>query len=54
MLLSESILTIVEFCLALVRTEQEAITNPYMKAKAIELITIFIYSDEKKELGGEF
>lgn len=54
MIQSETLLTIVEFCLSLVRTDQEAITNPYMKAKAIELITIFIYSDEKKELGLEF
>jgi len=34
-----------EFCLAILRTEAEVITNPYIKAKALELIAIFHQAD---------
>lgn len=46
----ETILDATEFCLALLRTEAEVITNPYIKAKALELIAIFHQADQKKEL----
>lgn len=54
-LMNETIISIYEFCLILLRTESSSITNPYTKAKALELMTIFIYSDSrKKELTNEF
>ena len=37
------------------RTDPKSITNPYTKAKALELIAVFMYVDEKKkELMPEF
>ena len=39
-----------DFCLTLLRTEAEVITNPYIKAKALELIALFHQADQKKEL----
>jgi hypothetical protein len=43
--MTETIVKLVEFALAILRTDSETITNPYVKAKALELIAIFIYSD---------
>ena len=51
---NEVILRIYEYCIALLRTDSKSITNPYTKAKALELMTTFIYSDRKKELNNEF
>ncbi len=51
---NEAILSICEFCIIIIRTDAKAFTNPYVKAKAIELFTIFIYSDQKKELMVEY
>ena len=42
-------MTLMEFCTVVLRTEK-AISNPYSKAKALELISILIYTDRKKEL----
>jgi Ubiquitin elongating factor core len=50
----ETIVSIYEFCLAILRTDQKSITNPYTKAKALELMTLFVYSDQKKELMNYF
>lgn len=38
-----------EFCTVVLRTEQ-AISNPHSRAKALELISILIYADRKREL----
>jgi Ubiquitin elongating factor core len=46
----ETIINIIEFCLVVLRTDSSVITNPYIKAKALELIAVFVYSDNKKEL----
>jgi len=40
--------------MALLRTDSKCISNPYIKAKALELIAIFIYADSKKEFMGDF
>lgn len=37
----DTIINSTEFCLALLRTDNDVITNPYIKAKALELIAIF-------------
>lgn len=50
----ESIINLTEFSLIILRTDSKTITNPYIKAKAVELITIFIYADQKKELTGAY
>ncbi len=50
----ETIINLTEFCLAILRTNSKAISNPYIKAKALELIAIFIYADQKKELMKDF
>jgi len=50
----ETIVSIYEFCLTVLRTAQKSITNPYTKAKALELMTLFVYSDQKKELMNYF
>jgi hypothetical protein len=52
--MNETAITIYEFCITLLRTDSKSITNPYTKAKALELMTNFIYSDRKKELMNEF
>lgn len=41
----ETIINLTEFCLAILRTNSKAISNPYIKAKALELVAIFIYAD---------
>ena len=41
----DTAVAIYEFCIALLRTDQKSITNPYTKAKALELMTLFVYSD---------
>ncbi len=46
----DTAVAIYEFCIGLIRTESKIITNPYTKAKALELVTLFVYSDRKKEL----
>jgi len=38
---SETVVNVTEFCLAILRTEQSVVTNPYVKAKALELVSIF-------------
>ena len=48
--MTETVVQIYEFCLIILRTESQAITNPYTKAKALELMTLFVYADRKKEL----
>lgn len=48
--LPETAVDIYEFCLALLRTDSKSVTNPYTKAKALELMTIFVYADRKSEL----
>lgn len=40
--------------MTLIRTDSKAISNPYTKAKAIELITVFLYSDQKNQLMGDY
>jgi Ubiquitin elongating factor core len=50
----DTIIGLHEFCIALIRTDQRCITNPYTKAKALELMTIFVYSDRKGELINEY
>lgn len=44
----------VEFLLTIIRTDGEALTNPYLKAKALELLSLIVYCDVKKELSGDF
>lgn len=51
---SETIVGIYEFCLAVLRTNSRFITDKYTKAKALELMTVFVYSDRKGELMGEY
>jgi hypothetical protein len=51
---NETIVGIYEFCLALLRTDNKYITNKYTKAKALELMTVFVYSDRKGELLQEY
>lgn len=51
---NETAVALYEFCIALLRTDSKSITNPYTKAKALELMTMFIYSDRKQELTNEF
>lgn len=46
----ETVINATEYCLTLLRTSNDVITNPYAKAKALELISIFHVSDQKKEL----
>jgi len=41
----DTIINATEFCLTLLRTDNEVITNPYAKAKALELISIFHVAD---------
>ena len=50
----ESIINLTEFCITILRTDTKAISNPHVKAKALELIAIFIYADQKKEMMGDF
>jgi hypothetical protein len=50
----DTAVAIYEFCIALIRTDSKIITNPYTKAKALELMTFFVYSDQKKELTSYF
>lgn len=50
----ETIINLTEFSLTLLRTDSNVVTNPYLKAKALELIVIFLYSDSKKELTSQF
>ena len=50
----ETIITLFEFCLIIMRTNAESISNHYIKAKALELIAIFIYADEKKQMMMDF
>lgn len=50
----EMMINLTEFCLAILRTNSKAISNPYIKAKALELIAIFIQADYKKELSKDF
>ena len=45
--LPETAVSIFEFCLTIIRTDQKSITNPYTKAKALELMALFIQSDTK-------
>ena len=51
--MAETAVQIYEFCLAIIRTDQKSITNKYTKAKALELMTLFVYSDTKKELAND-
>ncbi len=53
-LMNETVINLTEFCLTILRTDSQVITNPYLKAKALELVVIFLYSDSKKELTSEF
>lgn len=53
-LTNETIVSLYEFCIALMRTEPRYITDHYTKAKALELMTIFVYSDRKGELMSEY
>ena len=46
--MSETVVGLYEICITLLRSD--GITNPYTKAKALELMTMFVYSDQKKEL----
>jgi hypothetical protein len=50
----ETIINLSEFCITILRSDTKIITNPYMKAKALELLAIFIYADQKKELMKDF
>jgi hypothetical protein len=54
MLQKETVINLTEFCITILRTNTKAISNPYTKAKALELIAIFIYADSKKELMMDF
>ena len=38
---TEMIINMSEFCIALLRTDSVVITNPYIKAKALEIMAIF-------------
>jgi len=49
----ETIVALWEFCITVIRTETKVLTQPYVKANALELMTLFIYTDEKKELTPE-
>jgi hypothetical protein len=40
---------VLEFCVATLRTDNKFITNPYTKAKALELMALFVRSDTKNE-----
>jgi len=46
----EVVVNMIEFCIAILRSKKECITNPYAKAKALELVSIFVQTDQKKEL----
>ena len=37
----ESIIDVTEFCIAILQTDSKVITNPYIKAKAIDLLAVF-------------
>ena len=50
----ETVIAVFEFCIILIRTDGKTITQPYVKANALELINYFLYSDEKGELTSEF
>jgi hypothetical protein len=50
----DTLINLTEFCLTILRTDSDVITNPYAKAKALELISIFHTSDQKKELLPQF
>ena len=45
----ETIVNLTEFCLTIIRTDSKTISNPYTKAKALELIATFMYADDKKK-----
>ena len=42
---AEMIINMSEFCIALLRTDSAVITNPYIKAKALEIMAIFHQAD---------
>jgi hypothetical protein len=46
---AETAVAVLEFCLATLRTDNKFITNPYTKAKALELMALFVRSDTKNE-----
>lgn len=41
----EFIINATDYCLTLLRTDAEVITNPYIKAKALEMIALFHQAD---------
>ena len=43
------LLQLVEFCILVVRTEK-SISNPYSKAKALQLISFLVMVDKKKQM----
>lgn len=53
-ILTESVIAIFEFCMILIRTDSKSITNPHTKTKALELMTLFLYLDQKNQLTADF